>query len=79
VRLPLWRDLWGSPSKDFRMWVQDMNMKEIALAVNAHAPKLDETEKVKFSMYLHNQYAYETDLSGLNLSNEWHNYREGNQ
>ncbi len=56
-----------------------MNMKEIALAVNAHAPKLDETEKVKFSMYLHNQYAYETDLSGLNLSNEWHNYREGNQ
>jgi hypothetical protein len=54
-----------------------MNMKEIALAVNAYAPKLDETEKVKFSMYLHNQYAYETNLFGLNLANEWRNYREG--
>jgi hypothetical protein len=51
-------------------------MREIALAVNVHAPRLDEVEKVKFSMYLHNQYAYETDLSGLNLANEWRNYRE---
>jgi len=53
-----------------------MNMKEIVLAVNAYAPKLDETEKVKFSMYLHNQYVYETNLLGLNLANEWRNYRE---
>ena len=55
-------------------------MREIALAVNAYAPKLDEEDKVKFSMYLHNQYASEIDLSGLNLANEWHNYqyeREG--
>ncbi len=52
-----------------------MNIKDIALAVNAYAPKLDEEEKIKFSMYIHNQYAYETDLIGLNLSNEWHNYK----
>jgi hypothetical protein len=63
-------------SSSTRLRVQDMNMREIALAVNAHAPRLDEVEKVKFSMYLHNQYAYETDLSGLNLANEWRNYRE---
>ena len=25
MRLSLWRDLRGSPSKDFRMWVQDMS------------------------------------------------------
>ncbi len=25
MRLPLWRDLRGSPSKDFRMWVQNMS------------------------------------------------------
>ena len=57
-----------------------MNMREIALAVNAYAPKLDEEDKVKFSMYLHNQYANEIDLVGINLANEWHNYqyeREG--
>jgi hypothetical protein len=57
-----------------------MNMREIALAVNAYAPKLDEEDKIKFSMYLHNQYASEADLIGLNLANEWHNYqyeREG--
>jgi len=53
-----------------------MNMKEIASVINTYAPKLDETEKVKFSMYLHNEYAYETDLSGLNLDNEWRNYKE---
>ena len=57
-----------------------MNMREIALAVNAYAPKLDEEDKVKFSMYLHNQYANEIDLVGLNLANEWRHYqyeREG--
>lgn len=57
-----------------------MNFREIALAVNAYAPKLDEEDKVKFSMYLHNQYANEIDLVGFNLANEWHNYqyeREG--
>lgn len=54
-----------------------IQMKDIALAVNAYAPKLDEVDKVKFCMYIHNQYAYETDLSTLNLSNEWRNYKEG--
>jgi len=53
-----------------------MSIREIALAVNAYAPKLDEEEKIKFSMYIHNQYSYELDLIGLNLSNEWRKYKE---
>lgn len=53
-----------------------MNIREIAVAVNAYAPKLDEEEKIKFSMYIHNQYSYELDLIGLNLANEWRKYKE---
>ena len=48
-------------------------MSEIARLVHAYAPKLDETEKVKFSMFIHNQYADES-LDGLNLATEWRAY-----
>lgn len=46
-------------------------MKEIASLVHAYAPLLDEVEKVKFGMFIHNQYANEDTLDGLNLVNEW--------
>ena len=49
-------------------------MKEIAQLVNAYAPRLDEVDKVKFSMFIHNQYAQELDLSDLNLATEWRTY-----
>ena len=55
-----------------------ITMKELAQAVNTYAPRLDEEDKVKFSMYLHNQYAQENNLDELNLSTEWRMYREAN-
>lgn len=51
-------------------------MKEIALAINAYAPGLDEVEKVKFGMFIHNEFAREEDLRGLNLPNMWRKYNE---
>lgn len=51
-----------------------VTMKEIALAVSRYAPRLDEVEKVKFSMFIHNQYAQEETLEDLNLANEWRQY-----
>jgi hypothetical protein len=48
-------------------------MKEIAQLVNAYAPRLDEEDKVKFCMFIHNQYASES-LESLNLANEWQAY-----
>lgn len=50
--------------------------KEIATAVNNYAPRLDEVEKVKFSMFVHNQWATQESAEGLNLSNEWRAYKE---
>jgi len=46
-------------------------MGEIARLIHAYAPRLDEVEKVKFGMFIHNQYANEDTLDGLNLANEW--------
>ena len=48
-------------------------MSEIARLVHAYAPNLDETEKVKLSMFIQNQYANES-LDGLNLATEWRAY-----
>jgi hypothetical protein len=48
-------------------------MSEIARLVHAYAPKLDEVEKVKFAMFIHNQFAYES-LEELNLATEWKAY-----
>ena len=49
-------------------------MGEIAKLIYAYAPRLDETEKVKFGMFIHNQYAHEENLDGLNLATEWKEY-----
>ena len=48
-----------------------VTMGEIAKLIHAYAPRLDETEKVKFGMFIHNQYANEQNLDGLNLATEW--------
>lgn len=48
-----------------------VTMGDIARLVQAYAPRLDEVEKVKFGMFIHNQYANEEDLDGLNLATEW--------
>lgn len=48
-------------------------MSEIARLVHAYAPKLDEVEKVKFAMFIHNQFACES-LEELNLATEWKVY-----
>ena len=48
-------------------------MSEIARLVHAYAPGLDEEEKVKFFMFIHNQYANES-LNGINLATEWRAY-----
>lgn len=53
-----------------------MRMADIARLVHAYAPKLDEVEKVKFGMFIHNQYANDQDVSGLNLATEWKHYTE---
>jgi hypothetical protein len=52
-----------------------ITIAEISRLVHAYAPKLDLEDKVKFSMYVHNKYAYESDLNDLNLSNEWRGYK----
>lgn len=52
-----------------------VTIHDVALAVHQYAPRLDETEKVKFSMYVHNQFAYADNLNELNLRNEWTNYQ----
>lgn len=49
-------------------------MAEIAKLIHAYAPRLDETEKVKFGMFIHNQYVNEDNLEGLNLATEWKEY-----
>lgn len=48
-------------------------MNEIARLIHAYAPKLDEVEKVKFAMFIHTQFAYES-LEELNLATEWKAY-----
>ena len=48
-------------------------MNEIARLVHAFAPKLDEVEKVKFALFIHTQFAYES-LEELNLATEWRAY-----
>ena len=47
---------------------------EIAKLIHAYAPRLDEETKVKFGMFIHNQYANEENLDGLNLATEWKEY-----
>ena len=49
-------------------------METIARLVHNYAPRLDEETKVKFAMFIHNRYAYTSDLSDLNLRNEWSAY-----
>ena len=51
-----------------------VTMEEIARLVNNYAPRLDEVEKVKFSMFIHNQFAKEENLNDLNLANEWNRF-----
>ena len=51
-----------------------VTMEEIAKVVNNYAPRLDEVEKVKFSMFIHNQFAKEENLNDLNLANEWNRF-----
>ena len=51
-----------------------VTMEEIAKVVNNYAPRLDEVEKVKFSMFIHNQFAREENLNDLNLPNEWNRF-----
>jgi hypothetical protein len=51
-------------------------MADISRLVHAYAPKLDEEDKVKFSMFIHNQYVREDNLDGLDLAREWREYRE---
>lgn len=51
-----------------------VTMEEIARVVNNYAPRLDEVEKVKFSMFIHNQFAREENLNDLNLANEWNRF-----
>ena len=53
-----------------------MTMADISRLVHAYAPKLYEEDKVKFSMFIHNQYAREDNLDGLDLAREWREYRE---
>jgi hypothetical protein len=48
-------------------------MKEIARAVHAYAPELNEAEKFNFAIFIHNQYAYES-LEELNLATVWKAY-----
>jgi hypothetical protein len=48
-------------------------MSEIARAVHAYAPELDEVEKVNFAIFIHNQFAYES-LEELSLAREWKAY-----
>lgn len=52
-----------------------VTMREIAIAVNNYAPKLDEVEKIQFAMFIHNQIASEDNLNGLNLASWWLKYR----
>lgn len=54
-----------------------VTISEVAKLIHAYAPKLDEVEKVKFGMFIHNQYANEQDLSGLNLATEWKEFNNG--
>jgi hypothetical protein len=54
-----------------------VTMAEVAKLVHAYAPRLDEVEKVKFGMFIHNQYASEQDLNGLNLATEWKEFNNG--
>jgi hypothetical protein len=50
-------------------------MGEIAKLIHAYAPRLDEEEKIKFGMFIHNQYANEQTLEELNLGTEWRHYK----
>jgi hypothetical protein len=48
----------------------------LAQGVNRYAPRLDEEEKVKFTLFVWNRWKEEEDWLTLDLAKEWQHYRE---
>ena len=49
-------------------------MEVIAQLVHNYAPMADDDTKVNFCIFIHEQHAYQSDLSELNLRYEWDAY-----